>query len=166
MSVTFTTTIQKHLGYGASQQDSREPLGVWHNTAQVIGDATGGAAGLQYSFGAETVFSIQGIRMSSDGAESDAQILWQPGWIETGGFLWNVQMEPSTGGLGRVRRLNGDLFKEFPHTWKTATSPFPLLILEWQNVNTITFFSLVWGYYWDLKSLLLPGGPRRPIMGF
>lgn len=164
MSVSVISTTQASLGYGSQIEDPREPIGQWFKNQAATGDGSGGTVSIALSFSKKEIYSIEGVRMTSNGADSSFSLRWDPGWLAGTVPLLALEMITSTL-TNSGWQPKGNEMEQFPHSWPTKTGIFPLLTAEINNTAGRLYSFHTWGYRWALSAMRQPGGPRRPRSG-
>jgi len=179
MSVTVEVDVIEHQMW--AQGDRRDPLGVWGFRAALTGDGSSGFNRFNISVAGNKrdafIYTVYGLSM--------AQVL---GISTTSGAKYRLltnwpNIDPQAGiqGYGHLRIpqfVGDDDFSSPTAGWRDQVGNnqerfillftrvgTPLVIIEMelgQNILGNNFIAEGYGYYWDQRVLLAPGGPRHP----
>lgn len=170
MSVANTTF---RMGFVAevSPQNFGYPTQRWYARGQVTGDATGDDAAITLDLPSNRVVSLEAVgAFRSDGTAADARLQWFPQAPigEGSAYEMNAALElvalASTGAAVRARDLY--VGPAAPISMGRGLSapaiPNGRVTLTMENVNLTVYQLHAWGYVWDQRVLVVPGGPIRP----
>lgn len=181
MAIAENTAVLAHAII--KQRDARDPLGIFVNRHLITGDASGGtikvsiAAAQTYHIYALTAFTLSVQTLAADSIGKLRLLTNYPPALPDGGlsaFAWNRvfiisntsmtapgdSMGISQGAIGletgKVLMFGGDFQTVVPQN---------IIELEIEdNILNQSYFFEVYGYFWDRSSILVPGGPRLPLV--
>lgn len=176
MSVTdeFRIDIRPYSAY----EDPSFPIAAYVAQGGSVGDGTAGNLFMQFLFkrtadnAVSELFSLEQLAIDSTGTANvegtiktlnmDSLAINRPLSPQT----WRVLLQPATGmSVPTAMDTNKNNFLPL---WLGA--PFlgegnSGLEFEWPNTDLRLYQVIIQGYIWGPRSVLAPGGPRRPISG-
>jgi len=152
-----------HLETLNASSDFARPLGEWEAIGVAIGDASGQTVTMRAVLARQYLWSFEAWSGSTSIASTgDVHCTWNPN-LTPGGVAWvlgspvlvssNLRMNRASEGRlllpvsGRIQGTLGGVIAQV--VWEV-------------NVLTAVYRCNMWGYYWDKRALLGPGGLVRP----
>lgn len=174
MAIVAQTLVENRRYSGWT--DPRYPIGYWQAALVLIGDASGGALGIDLVFqGAlapflnSQMYSVERFSIGTSDSVDRAMIIHA------------VNMSgPSNEGFAHEYSV---LVENVPGAPGTAVEPDSQIIVPWflgsqrtvgitsslslrsDNVDLVSFRLEAEGYRWSARSVLVDGGPQRPPTG-
>lgn len=172
---TFRVDTRPYSGY----MDPGLPIGSWIAQAGIAADASGGILRMTFLFELEggvrisELYNIEQLSVDNTGGTGKTALLttvnmdnlaqtrqaspqkWQFATIGGAGTDSAITLQPGAGlplwlGAPAVDSPAGD--KGFAITFS--------------NTDGLLYAATIQGYFWGPRSVLSPGGPRRPVEGF
>lgn len=145
------------------------PAGHWQGSIQVTGDASGGVAVLTFLFAQgnnsvnERMYNIElmEFRISDDVVQTGIMNIINMGFLLSRSI--SLPLNPVVPVDVAVSALDHSAFR-LPIWLGSQSVPGTPSSIEFNfgNENAPNFRAIVQGYFWEPRSLLAPGGPRRP----
>lgn len=164
--------FQRYSGY----RDPRLPMGTWFGFDFVTGDASGGFAAAAISFQDPSTLRLSSALISVEevslGHNQGADIIPFLQAVNFSGPT-DVPLDHSiaievndTGVAGESHQLARSGGRNFL-PWFLGSQRVPTvaasLVATFVNVDTRIFHIQAQGYWWDARSVLIDGGPQRPV---
>ena len=149
------------------------PVGVWQANGTVVGDASGGTQRVRFCFGTEgqpisgMLYNLEQLScLISEGTERTGFLLFSnmtPGPVGLFDRIWPLLFENMSGLVNTGLR---DMQQQLPlfigARLRDADSPGEVQIGMDNLGVTVSLSASGMGYIWEPRSLLIPGGLRRP----
>jgi len=177
--MTITVEVPIRFLYYRGNDDPSLPVGIWHMSATLVGDASGGFMAVRAQFKEEgqavpgDFWNLEQVSaLVSDVTTRDA-FLRTVGLAPTPGLpafdrQWAVEFVTLGGSIGNAA-LGGAAFQLLPlflGAVRGSASSSATVDIGHGNVTASDSLSVsMMGYRWDARSILAPGGPRRPPNG-
>ena len=172
---TFRVDTRPYTGYA----EPGLPIGAWITQSGLAGDASGGIARMTFLFELEggvrisELYNIEQISIDTSTAVGRDCILatlnmdaLSPG-RQASPQQWHMQTELNSGvgsAAPLVDQAGLPLWLGAPAVDTPAGDKGFTLTLP--NIDGVLYAATVQGYFWGPRSVIAPGGPRRPVGGF
>ncbi len=175
MSVASTVSIQPRMWRG--YDDPGLPVGAYIAHTVALGDATGGNNTLTFTFklAGEPIsgrfFSVEQLNAFTTQdvtADGSFQVInfERVATFMIGQRVWSMLLERD--GITSAAFARHDLAIPQPlflgQTSRVLSEPSQVVMVS-ANVNIVAFSGVIQGYIWEPRSVMAPGGLRRPIDG-
>lgn len=149
------------------------PTAIWRVSERAIGDVSGGLNILQINLKGQVepvgeFFSLEELNLENETIGGDAPILglegmevWGPGLIIRRWAIPDVEVVGGSDHMVELRRAHPKLFIGRA-AGNTTSGTISVTVV---NTNTEDLVVAMAGYVWSPRSILTPGGIRRPMSG-
>lgn len=174
MSVVAAIAVEyrRFNGY----EDPALPIGIWIARAEVIGDASAGTSRIQFNFStagtplSAQFYSLEQMYYEGEGGSTRNVILDTVGLEIVNLFNMITRMHFTYRGAGALGgAIDAKDFASLRGLYLGVTAAAgitsALRLTNEVNTNLESFSAGAQGYYWSPRSVLVDGGPQRPLTG-